>query len=165
MKEIYLIESKRYAGVYYGCFTDRTLADKYCVVFSELDCRVKAVHCLDEDKDLDLSDIVLKYEYKLLFGRRGKEWVLNSDVACTPYQAYSLRNDTIEGMFFENSKFDCIVFYVNLPDRNEGNAVKLAEGLLHIFLELCDNKPNSAAIVQMNKVLKEAREAQVSMGE
>lgn len=162
-KEIYLVIENDYGNkTVMGYFTDREDADKYCAKHSEYNYIIKPIACYDKREDL--SDVKLKYEYRIVFDRANGLWIIVSKNE-PYYKAYCseyLRSNSIHCDISNSAnKAEVVEIFVNTENNDIKLAEEIARDLLSKFLEMCNEQLPKVAAKNMNVLLSAAENERI----
>lgn len=154
-KEIYAVILNDYGDkTVEGYFTVREDADKYCAKHSEWNYIVKTIACYDKREDL--SDVKLKYEYRIIFDRANDLWI-TANKNEQYYEAYCseyLRSNSIHCDISNSvNKPEIVEIFVNTENNDIKFAEEIARDLLSKFLEMCNEQLPKVAAKNMNVLL------------
>ena len=157
MEEAYAIISGAYSDWnLIGFFTNLEEAEKYVVANSTgddySDPYIMPMICMDGGQDL--SNVVVKYETTVWFGRTNDgSWDCKIWNEPTLYQAQYLRSNHIEA---DSGWFR---IYINTTRNDDEVAKKIAQDIFYQLLNECDGKPTKEAVEAFNKILSAAEDS------
>ena len=134
-----------------GYFDNQDDADKYCVLHKDLD--YFALPAKDLSGEVDLSDIVLKYTYEVIFDYHEHEWIPRHEPnRYIPYCQDILKSDEVWTMDYCKP---WVGYVVNTDHRDYDLAVNIATKYHNMLLDMGEGNLYKKNIDRMNKLLKQ----------